>query len=205
MNSAKYEFMRSTPLFFAVVVASLIITGPARRLMAADLTNTVPVTEKLFFSLRKRFDPLSNEFSASESIGYVITASATNHEIVYRYFPAERSYVFRLLEANDTEVKKTARGLEYSNTPHIPTNIVESSKLRGYDMSRGGDLFRPDDMFVIKNKGQYELEISVRLWVQTTNTGAPNELSQFTQPGIGTNYQFGVVTSPPVRVKIIKE
>jgi hypothetical protein len=202
---SNFNHMKSTTPFFWVAVVILIINEPAVRLMAADETNTVRVTERIFFSLEKRFGSVTNVFSANEPVAYGITTTATNHDLIYRYFPLERSFVFKLYDAAGTEVKKTARGLEYSKAPRMPRTLVQSTKLHGSDSFTGGFLFIPEDVFVLTNKGEYKLEISLRLWVQTTNTGVPNEISQYTQPIIGTNYQFGVVTSPPVRVKIIKE
>ena len=198
--------MKPTNLFIRVGIAVCLAHYASDLSSGAEpLTNAVPITHNLYFQLKKMFGPLTNQFPANEFIEYEILTTATNHGVAYRYFPPDRSFVFKLLSPSGTEVKRTKRGLEYSKPPNVPRTMRESSRLHLYDASLTRSLFRPNDMFVLTNRGVYELEISIRLWVQTTNKGAPNELSELTQPGIGTNFQFGVVTSPPVRVKIIKE
>lgn len=197
--------MNTTRLSLRVAVAILIFNETGAPVsIAAPLTNPVPITHNLYFQLRKRWGPPTNQFFANEVLSYKIGTTATNHGVAYRYFPPDRSFVFRLLDAHGGEVAKTLRGIEFSRAPRVPRSMSESARLHGYDGNLTKPLFRPDDMFALTNSGIYQLEISIRLWVQTTNRGAPNELSELTQPGIGTNYQFGVVTSPPVRVRIIK-
>jgi hypothetical protein len=47
-------------------------------------------------------------------------------------------------------------------------------------------LFKPDDYFVITNAGLYTLEVQMRFW------------------GDISNKQYGVITTPPVRVQVEK-
>jgi hypothetical protein len=50
-----------------------------------------------------------------------------------------------------------------------------------------GLLFKPDSMFKLRDPGFYTLEVRIRLWAR------------------GTNGQYGVAVSAPVRVRVLKE
>ena len=65
-------------------------------------------------------------------------------------------------------------------------------------------LFRPDEIFVITNKGIYDLSISMRICVPMTNGVVDtNALMNFHARAHSRN--FGVVESSPLHVKVIKE
>ena len=189
---------------FRIFIAALILQTADAPLNGAPLTNTVPVNKDIYFQLRKRFGPPTNQFSANESISYKIGSFTTN-EFFYRYFPPERSFKFKLYDQAGRAMEKTPLGRVYSRESEAPGSMRQASKLHGYSIPGVSDLFRADQMFVLTNKGIYELEISIRLWVQTTNRGTPNEVISYTRPNIGTNFQFGVITSPAIHVQIIKD
>jgi hypothetical protein len=65
-------------------------------------------------------------------------------------------------------------------------------------------MFRADEMFVITNKGVYELEVRMRICVPLTN-GVPdtNAMASFLRHTSLDGY--GVVESSPVRVEVIKK
>ncbi|HEY5346411.1 MAG TPA: hypothetical protein VIK62_08720, partial [Verrucomicrobiae bacterium] len=114
------------------------------------------------------------------------------------------------------EVSKTKAGLTLTGTPPKPTKddliFWRTSGFRPFAVSGEGvqgSLFRPDDVFVITNKGVYELEVRTRLYVIMTN-GIPDVSAMFdgrnaTGRGLPFIKDFGVLTSPPLRVKVIKE
>ena len=65
-------------------------------------------------------------------------------------------------------------------------------------------LARPDELFVIKDKGVYQMKVRVRICVPTTNN-APDFTMMTNENALLTNRCFCVVTSGPVRVNVIKE
>ena len=191
-------------LLFSAAVALIVSLLGGVLAKAAEATNPVPVAPHLYFQLNKEFGPATNLFTATEYIHYMINTTGGKHQVFYRYFPPERSFVFRLFDQSGGEVEKTSLGMEYSRPPPIPKSMSEAADLHGSTGSRGAVLFRAEDIFVMTNRGLYQLEVSIRLWAQTTNQGTPNEVIGLMQPEVGTNYLFGVLTSPPVRVQIMK-
>lgn len=65
-------------------------------------------------------------------------------------------------------------------------------------------LARPDELFVIKDKGVYQMEVRIRICVPTTNN-VPDFAMMTNGNALLTNRYFCVVTSAPVRVNVIKE
>lgn len=72
--------------------------------------------------------------------------------------------------------------------------------LRQY-MAKASSLFRPEDMFVITNKGVYDLVVRMRICVAMTN-GVP-DYKAMTSKGFPRE-PLGVAVSSPYRAKVIK-
>jgi hypothetical protein len=203
-----------------VILALLTKAGVNLPADAGVLTNPVPVTKTLYFKLRGASGPPTNQFPANEviycEIGSHEVASFTNNESFYRAFPPNESLVFRLFDQAGAEGPKTRLGRDYSKSLLVPQSMAKAAELHGHSLDSthaaiyplfyvAPRAFSTEQMFVLTNSGSYELEVRIRIWAQTTNRGTPIEITGYSNPSIGTNYQFGMVTSPPVRVRIVKQ
>lgn len=175
-------------------------------------SNTVTITTNLLFYLSSDGDP-ANQFKSDNSIRYNVCpnpfyTSGTNYMWVQFFlFPLNQAFDFRLLDDKGNEVQKTKLGVANGQPAHLPTTMHEFDQLK-YILRRQneairGSLFRPDEMFMITNKGVYTMEVRMRICVQITN-GVPDyqvmqDKSQF------PHGPFGIVVSKPLRVKIVKE
>jgi hypothetical protein len=181
---------------------------------SAQIVKSVNITTNLSFSLQswKAIGPQS-KFMSNEEIIWGLLGTSTNH-IWYRHFPSG-NFDFHLFDQNGKEVSKTKAGLDLTATPVKPTidELALTRKFVGYSVtSEQGEyrrLFRPDEMFVITNGGIYELKVQINLCVIMTN-GAPDlnamiDARNVTGRGFPFIKDFGVLTSSPLNVKIIKE
>jgi hypothetical protein len=179
---------------------------------AESLTNAVPITENLYFQLRGGGGPPTNWFSASQLIHYEVgsreAGSFKTNKSCYRALPPDQSFAFRLFDQTGAEVQKTRLGREYSRVPVEPRSMAQAAGLHARFLDQAHRLIYPlftvNQMFDLTNSGNYELEVRIRIWAQTTNKGPPNEIIGFSNPNIGTNYQFGLITSPPIRARVVK-
>ena len=205
-------------VFFAVCITPV---------MGLPLTNSVPVTTNIIFELcpyrgtgaKLEFDGPTNQFFANEEIDYRFRGWDTNCWVFFRRFPEEQSFDFRLFDAAGREVAKTAKGQSFSITPQVPKDKVDLYNRLKPDMFPGGaatrTLFRPDQMFDMTNKGTYELEVRAHIFAQVPDGHffeMPGFLERIEKEAkyenknayCDTNNSFGLVISPPVRVKVIK-
>lgn len=182
-----------------------------------NISNTVTITTNLLFFLSSREDsggPAALLAKSDQSLRSGIAPNpfytpSTNHMLVqFLVFPFNQTLDFHLFDDKGNEVQKTKQGLANSNPVHLPTTMSEYDKLRRLFVKQNEKmvaypLFRPDDMFVITNKGVYTMEVRMRICVQVTN-GVPDyqvmqNIKQF------PDGPFGIVVSKPLRVKVIKE
>lgn len=107
------------------------------------------------------------------------------------------------------EVAKTARGRANSGQKATPPNgMSDRNKFKPQVVFKGDlrQLFRPDEMFKIKRPGVYELEVRMRLCMVMTNGILDFEaMTNMHKFGFAPASSFGVITSPPVRVQVIKD
>jgi hypothetical protein len=184
------------------------------------ITNGASVTTNLIFSLNQDAGPhcFTNQYNSSELIDYTLLTigqegkifdrqSPSTPEVFFRMLPKNQSFEFHLYDDQRREVSKTKIGVELSQPVHIPGSSGDVTGMMGKIAPVGAfHVFRPEDVFVMTNKGIYELELKLRIWAQTTNTSGSNyEVIGHFDKRIGTNAHFGIVTSAPARVKIIKE
>lgn len=183
---------------------------------ASEITNSVNITTNLAFCLGKiEASGSQSQFKSDEIIYYKLTGMSTN-VIGARHFPSG-NFDFHLFGADGKEVSKTKAGLALTGIPPKPTEagitFWRTSGFRPFFLTEGevnqNPLFCPDDVFVITNKGIYKLEVQARLCVIMTN-GAPDlkamtDWRNITPRGNPFYKDFGVLTSPPLRVKVIKE
>jgi hypothetical protein len=115
-------------------------------------------------------------------------------------------------------VPQTIASLAKQKLPILPfTNDAYALNVRhnfpSYSVDIDGgevhSLWKADDVFLITNKGVYELELQKRIYVMMSN-GVPVEAAftnaeNFTYPIPVHPEKFGIFTSPPIRVRIIKE
>jgi hypothetical protein len=184
--------------------------------MASQITNSVNITTNVVFRLtRPGDDSLQSQFKSDELIDYMLNGPKTNY-VYLRQFPYG-NFDFHLYDKSGKEVSKTQAGLDFTRTPPKPTkdDLRDWRTSRFFPFSTGKkgayyrSLFRPDDVFRITNKGVYELEIRTRLCVKMTN-GMPDLKAMddglnATSRSLPFVNDFGVLTSPPLRVKVIKE
>jgi len=180
-------------------------------------SNSVFITTNLAFFLTSREQHLFpiNQFKSDDLIFYGILGTTTNY-IGARHFPSG-NFDFHLFDENGKEVGKTKSGIALTGTPPKPTEAnITFYRTSGFSpfytnekVGEYHELFRPEDVFVITNKGIYDLEIQTRLCVIMTN-GSPDlkamtDWRNITSLGNKFYNDFGILTSPPLRVKIIKE
>ena len=177
-------------------------------------TNPVFVTSNLLFSVSSRDYHLypATEFKVNDELIWGLEGNITNF-IWYRRFPAG-NFDFHLFDESGKEIPKTKAGLAYTGIPKKPTryDLTCTRKYYGnFVNSEGGEfrrLFRVDDMFNVTNTGSYTLEVKINLCVIMTN-GAPDISAMLDARNIlPSSYKFadtfGVLTSPPLRVRITK-
>ena len=174
-------------------------------------TNSAHVTTNLMFFLSSdRYGGYpATSFNASEMIWFGLwvnpmRATSTNNQISIRYLrlPSSQALNFKLLDERGEEVAKTQYGIANSKPAHPLKSVPERCVDIGPDGARVSGMFRPDDMFVITNKGVYEMQISFRICVQTTN-GMPDynvlqNIKKFPLP------PYGIIESQPIRVRVLK-
>jgi hypothetical protein len=204
-------------LFFAIIFATVsgLRAGPLEE-AATHYTssNTVTITTNLMFFLSSQnhggFPAM--EFKSDEPLVRGIAANplyttGTNYMYVtYLGFPFNQTFDFHLSDDKGVEIQKTKQGVANSHLAQIPTNMSELDKLKSVIVRQNGviihALFRPDEMFLITNKGEYTMEIRMRICVQMTN-GIPNyEVMQNLKKY--PHEPYGVVVSEPLRLKVIK-
>jgi hypothetical protein len=111
-----------------------------------------------------------------------------------------------MFDESGRPVPKTKVGLLWGEPVELPKTLHEVSRLHGRPSGETYALFRADDLFVITNKGIYDLEARLAIWGKTTNSTPDIEPWLLHQkPPINTNLHYGVVVSEPLRVKIFKE
>lgn len=201
INTMKTQYWLLSVLLFY----TLILNG-----MAEPPKATVPFTANLTFYLVKYGgDIAATQFDSDEMILRAFAANGTNI-VNYRNLPDWfQSFDFKLLNDNGQEIPKTKDGRARSKPPRQPkdySDLNRNFKIQGIPGNKVDlrELFRPDEMFVIANKGVYQLEIRARICVPMTN-GVPdtNAMLNFKMAGFAKN--CGVIESPPLRVKVIKE
>ncbi len=191
----------------------------ALNVVALPLTNAVPLTPCLTFFVQNGWGiGQTNQFKSDEMIDRTILVNGTNisnghglwagtNIITFRYMPSyAQFYDFRLFDYKGQEVVKSEKGLAYSELPETPNRFNLYSKFKFHPIKAGDtrEMFRPDDMFLITNKGVYELEVRIRICVPMTN-GLPDTNAMMNLLRNTEAENFGIVESAPVRVKVIKE
>jgi len=150
---------------------------------SGQLTNHVEIKPGFYFELLNSKCAPCSLFKSSEEIDCVL-ATTGNQFFYAKRLPREQTYVFDLLDSAGNKLPKTPVGAANSQP------IDNSKAHRGHGF--GGKyvamvLFKPDDFFVITNAGVYTLQVQMRFWSEITNK------------------QYGVVTTPPVRVQVVRQ
>ena len=175
---------------------------------AETITNGVYATTNFILSLNGKRGLPQPMFRADELIYISVIGTSTN-PIEYRVFPFDQGYAFLLFDEKGREVPKTKKGLANSKPAHPPKNMREwdAFKLRVVRQNASDDraLFRPDEMFVITNKGSYALEVRMRIFVPTTNGVPDYKAMKIPSEPHYSNTHFDAVVSAPMRVTVIKE
>jgi hypothetical protein len=171
------------------------------------LTNNVLMAPDLEFWLTaadSAVPPL--EFRADETVFRALAGNwgdpTGRNLVVCRALPFNSTYDFRMWDAQGRELPKTKYGKQMSQPPPTVKTVDDVMNFKilgiiGHDIRA---LFRPDEVCEITNAGVYELEVKIRLCVPMTN-GVPD-----TNAVKLLHYYpiYGIVTSPPVRVRVIK-
>ena len=206
-DDKSYFNMKIKPL----LLSALFFTAFSLHTVAGSLSNAVPLTANLIFDLEKKWNGFgpANQFNSDEMICWALVAHGNGTNIVYfRNTPSlGEEFAFKLFNENGREMPKTNKGFTYSKPPRQPKDEEDLIRYFKNDGIRRGvlhDLFCPNEMFVIKDKGVYQLEVQMRICVPMTN-GMPdtNAMLDFRKAYAATN--CGVIESPSVRVKIVKE
>ena len=195
-------------LLVLIVVMSLNATG-------GQITNCANITTNLSFylTLELNGEPVS-EFGSDQRIQYLFVGTSTNF-VYFRRFPSG-NFDFHLFDEGGKEVPKSQRGLAASGRPSQPSVrdlTVEDLKFAGLIVDNEAvardELFRPKDVFNITNTGTYELEVRARICVIMTN-GLPDYKAfsdgrNAAPSGYPFAKDFGILESPPLRVRFIKK
>ncbi len=122
----------------------------------------------------------------------------------YYVLPYAQTYNFHLYDKTGLEIQKTKQGLAMSESPKP---VDDSPYRHKFTMTATraecGDLFRADDLFVITNKGEYYMTISIRICVAMTNR-VPDIYAMSDPFRTIKAKDFNIVESDPLRIKIIK-
>jgi len=195
--------MKNKLLFLCSIVITITLNCSA-----FQFSNSVQVTSNLTFFLNGEKSYLPQfQFKSDEAIFYTLVANPLTPTNLVHYFalPFDETFAFKMLDDKNREVKKNERGFANSKEPNLIKNRNDTRKLKprpiGYEPYF---LFRPDEMFMITNKGVYELDVRIRICVPMTN-GVPDTKAMTSLHGLLMSTNFNVVVSDPVRVRIIKE
>ncbi len=200
-------------LFALILYLTFFAAAPASR--SAPLTNGVLATKLLTFSLRtqKDFHP-QLQFSSKEMLYYRVLnnsftfPNATNATSVkYLAFPQYQAFEFNLFNDKGQKITKTASGRNNSQATAVPRSLKDYEELKQKTVigSESYRLFCPDEFFEIRTEGVYELEVKIKICVPFTN-GVPDVCAMTNSHTLyESNTNLTVLTSDPVRVKIIKE
>jgi hypothetical protein len=182
---------------------------------ADEFTNIVPTTNSVFITSNLIFYLADMNISGRPAlklksdveISRVFVGVDTNY-VFFRVFPYEQTFEFRMTDEKGQAVQKTAKGLMMSKPAILPKNRLEvpesNGKIVNKDIADARLFFRPDEMFLITNKGIYDLEVWARVYVPATN-GVLDISSMTNSYRFLTSKHFGVLTSPPLHMKVIKE
>lgn len=206
-----------------------IYAKTGRIIAAADTSTNVailPANLIVYFEKNLGEGMPTNQFRADEMIYEVMTVRRTNlivphdldsmttmamtNSVHYRGLSSfDQAIDFKMFDENGREVPKTEKGLAQSRPPIPPKNALDLHShfkpgIAHWPLHDVHQLFRPSDMFVITNKGIYELMIKMRICVALTN-GVPDTNAMTDSHLDLISEDFGVVESTPVRVKVIKE
>jgi hypothetical protein len=175
-------------------------------------TNAVNITTNLIFYLSsdKYNEYPANQFRADELLTkgldlYPPRLSVTN-SVYYFVLPFNETYDFHLFDGTGHEIQKTQKGIAMSEPP----KPLEGGRDRDYSSmttTSVTELHRfvcADDLFVITNKGTYDMIIAIRICVPVTN-GVPDTYAMSDPFRTIQAKEDGIVESKPLRVKIIKE
>lgn len=157
------------------------------------------------------------QFRADEVILYGVTVNpfyATNTNVIYVKYRAlafDKAFVFKLRDDRGREVKKIRADNSASDSTTASNSVSQFDglklKIARQDMLDLRELFCPDKVFSITNRGVYELEIAIKICVPITN-GVPDGAAMQIGPGGKAghpNADWRTVLSTPLRVKVIKE
>jgi hypothetical protein len=182
--------------------------------VSAEITNSVNITTNLEFYLTAMKTAGPESLFKSDDLIYAGLLGTSTNYIYYRHFPSG-NLDFHLFSTNGEEIPKTKAGLALSGKPHKPSehDLFSSRQFVGYFVdNKGGEFrerFRPDEIFMITNKGTYDLVVQTSLCVIMSN-GIPDQSAMIdarnvTGRGFPFAKDFGILPSPPLRVKVIKE
>jgi hypothetical protein len=175
-------------------------------------TNAVHITTNLLFFLSSRRYDLypANQFKSDELLIqglqlYPVSLQRTN-AAYYFNLPFNQTYDFHLCDKMGHEIEKTPKGLAMSEPPKPLSGGRDRdySSMTATRMAEFHAIFRPDDLFVITNKGTYDMTIAIRICVAVTN-GVPDIYAMSNPFRTIQAKDFGIVESEPLRVKVIKE
>jgi hypothetical protein len=194
-------FLMKLGIIMAVILGALDLSA-----QTLDVTNTASITTNLFFYFRGGTNYHEHgRFSSSDWISYTIVSRDKKPEL-FRSFPLTQAFDLKMFDEAGKPVPKTMMGLSWTGEVKPPTTRREVRRLHGRPSGETYFLFRPDDLFVLTNKGIYDLEARLTIWGRTTNNVPDIEpwlLLQKTP--IETNLHYGVVVSELLRVKIVKD
>jgi hypothetical protein len=170
---------------------------------AAEVTNTASITTNLFFYFTAGTNYLDHsKFPSSDMIRYTIASRDKKPEL-FRIFTTRQAFGLKLSDASGRPVPRTKFGLLWGQPVDPPKSTREATRLYPRPAGETYFLFRPDDLFVITNRGTYDLEVRLTLWARTTNSVPDIEIWSIENPK--ANLHYGVVVSEPLRVKVIKQ
>jgi len=185
-------------------IFSATIFAIALNITALPITNGVPITPDMAFYLISDSGAATNQFKSDELIFYGLCTDDRPH--YYRALPYKQTFDLKLFDEKGREMPKTVRGLAADEPVISPKGRVDVDRfvakvMVGHEIRA---LTHPDDLFVIKDKGIYQMEVRIRICVPTTNN-VPDFAMITNGHALLTNRYFCVVTSAPVRVNVIKE
>jgi hypothetical protein len=193
---------------------SLSVFAIGWRAFGGEITNTVSITTNMLFYLETQTSPPGavSRVHSYDRIDYMLIGTETN-PVYYRHFPAG-NFDFHLYDSNGVEVAKSKATQYISGSASKPSryDLMSRSYLPYLTHSGAGEfrgLFTPDDVFQIRNSGIYDLEIRIRLCVIMTNNvpdvRAMLDGRNILPSGYPFARDFGILESPPLRIKVIKE
>ena len=185
-------------------MAVILLLSCAFAGFSAQVIDDMPVSTNHVFYLADEAGHRTNEFRFDQKIIYVIEPLTTN-SIFCRTVPWTRALIYRLDDQAGRRMRKTELGYKTGPPARVPEPLDVAPRSDGTLAPLRYELFRPVDVFVVTNRGVYDLNLKIRVNVKIPPDLMTNRGSVDLGCTAGPKSHYGIIPSGPLPVKLIRE